>query len=253
MIPLLVGLLLAQSAPGEPQVFLHQFDLEDRTGAAFDPANPKLRLTLELSGRDDVAFLSERLGKKPARPGTVVVDGLGYRGGSDPVDARYKAASFVLDFDEKPVAAVIAQVRKELGDKPSVEQLIHFVERYIEKKDLSRGYDVASVVATRKQGDCSEHAVLLAALLRAFGQPARVVHGLAIVPMFGKVQAFGHAWVEVHQGKQWQVADAALGTELPRAYLPMSALSNEGVGFGLSALSSANLLYVKKLVLELAP
>ncbi|MGD9498102.1 MAG: transglutaminase family protein [Armatimonadota bacterium] len=56
------------------------------------------------------------------------------------------------------------------------------------------------------QGDCTEHAILLAALGRAVGLPTRLVTGLAYVG--GK---FGyHAWTEVYVGR-WVEMDPAWG------------------------------------------
>lgn len=57
-------------------------------------------------------------------------------------------------------------------------------------------------------GDCGEHAVLLAALLRSLGIPARVVLGLYYDG--GKKAYAGHAWVMVWTGS-WVFADPAFG------------------------------------------
>jgi transglutaminase-like putative cysteine protease len=56
-------------------------------------------------------------------------------------------------------------------------------------------------------GDCSEAAVLTAALLRASGVPARVAMGFASV---GRGVFIGHAWAEARLGEQWVGVDAAL-------------------------------------------
>lgn len=61
-------------------------------------------------------------------------------------------------------------------------------------------------------GDCTEYALLLAALSRAQGIPAHLVAGyvldagaLAVDP------AAYHNWVEFHDGERWQVADPLYG------------------------------------------
>jgi len=56
-------------------------------------------------------------------------------------------------------------------------------------------------------GDCSEAAVLTAALLRARGVPARVALGFASV---GRGVFIGHAWCEARLGGEWVGVDAAL-------------------------------------------
>jgi hypothetical protein len=82
-----------------------------------------------------------------------------------------------------------------------------FVSRYIDNKNLSVGYASALEVAKSRQGDCTEHAVLTAALARAAGIPARVVMGIVHVEngLF-----MGHAWTEAYIGNKWIGLDAAL-------------------------------------------
>ncbi len=63
----------------------------------------------------------------------------------------------------------------------------------------------AKEVLVSRVGDCNEHAVLLAALLRATGIPARICAGL--VYMKGKF--YYHAWTEAYVGR-WLSMDATL-------------------------------------------
>jgi transglutaminase-like putative cysteine protease len=73
----------------------------------------------------------------------------------------------------------------------------------------------SSAVETLKAGfgDCGEHAVLLAAILRAAGIPARVMLGLLY---FAPKKAFvGHAWVMVFAGGTWIFCDPAFGIVAP--------------------------------------
>jgi transglutaminase-like putative cysteine protease len=57
------------------------------------------------------------------------------------------------------------------------------------------------------EGDCSEAAILTAALLRARGVPARVALGFASL---GQGVFIGHAWCEAWLGGAWVGVDAAL-------------------------------------------
>ena len=57
------------------------------------------------------------------------------------------------------------------------------------------------------EGDCSEAAVLSAALLRAAGIPSRVILGFATL---GRGVFIGHAWAEAFLDGQWIGVDAAL-------------------------------------------
>ena len=77
-----------------------------------------------------------------------------------------------------------------------------------------------------RAGDCSEHAVLLAALSRAVGIPSRVVAGL----LFRKSSFVGHMWVEVHVG-EWVPLDATLKDAVVYAgHISLATSALEGAG-----------------------
>ncbi len=85
-----------------------------------------------------------------------------------------------------------------------------FVAGYIENRSLSVGYASAAEVAASRQGDCSEFAVLTAAMCRAVGIPAQVVAGVAYVDDFLGQQGFGgHAWTQAYIGGKWVGLDAS--------------------------------------------
>lgn len=84
-----------------------------------------------------------------------------------------------------------------------------FVHDKIEKKDFSTVFASAAEVAKTCEGDCTEHGVLLAALLRANDIPARTVVGLVYVR---GLKAFGyHMWTEAWLDDRWAPLDATLG------------------------------------------
>jgi hypothetical protein len=87
-------------------------------------------------------------------------------------------------------------------------KLEEYVHRFINKKDFSQAFATASEVAVSHEGDCTEHSVLLAALARARGIPARAAVGLVYVEGAG---VFGfHMWDEVFIGKHWIGIDGTL-------------------------------------------
>lgn len=96
-------------------------------------------------------------------------------------------------------------------------QIENFVMGYITKKDLSVGYASAAEVARSRQGDCTEHALLTAAICRAAGIPARVACGVVYADTLGeKKNVFGaHMWTEVYLGDKWFPIDA---TRAPNGY-----------------------------------
>jgi hypothetical protein len=166
----------------------------------------------------------------------------------------YRRPSLVIDYDERPVVGVRADAVRLCGDAPTMDQLRVFVDRYIEHKDMARGFDIASQVARRKEGDCSEHAVLLAALGRSFGYPSRVVLGLVVLPIGGAFRAFGHAWVEYHDGTRWRVSDAAVPPEAEPRYVPMQILGDESAAFARYMLETpGGIVVVRRVILDPVP
>jgi hypothetical protein len=104
----------------------------------------------------------------------------------------------------------------------------------VHSKSLGIGFATASEVARNKEGDCSEHGVLLAALARLNGLPSRVAVGLAYVPGFaGQKDVFGyHLWTQVFIDGRWLDVDAAIPeTECSpiRIAMATSSLKNTGL------------------------
>ena len=103
------------------------------------------------------------------------------------------------------------------------------VYEYIDKKSFGVAFATASEVCRDRSGDCSEHAVLLAAVARARGIPSRVAMGLTYVGgIFG-----GHAWTEVWIDGRWLALDATLGLgSVDAAHIRFGVSSLEGLGMG---------------------
>jgi len=116
-----------------------------------------------------------------------------------------------LESDNKPIIELARRAVGSTKDAAEAARKIEaFVAEYIENKSLSIGYASAAEVADSRQGDCSEFAVLTAAMCRAVGIPAQVVVGVAYVDDFAGHQGFGgHAWTQVYVGTKWVGLDAA--------------------------------------------
>ena len=133
--------------------------------------------------------------------------------GKDATAQKALRATKYLQSDDKKVAAL---ARKAIGSTADAGQAVRriekFVREYITRKDLSVGYASAAEVAESRQGDCTEHALLAAAMCRAVGIPAEVVIGFAYAPSFGgRKDIFApHAWTRALVAKTWVDIDAAL-------------------------------------------
>jgi hypothetical protein len=236
-------------------VFLGEATVVNHLGA-LPPADQPIRVTLELVHPAGKAFeeLAKRATALPGGPSAAVFSAVGYPASRDPVSKQDSHPSFVIDYDEPSVQALRKEVTRLCGPSPTPDQLARFVDGYIDHKDLLRAFDLASQVARRKEGDCTEHAVLLTALLRTFGFPARVVTGMAIVATGGTVEAVGHAWVEVHQAGRWKLADAAIPLEMGARYLPLEVMDDEGPAFSRRMVERPSpLLLIRRVVLDAAP
>jgi transglutaminase-like putative cysteine protease len=165
-------------------------------------------------------------------------------------EARHLAPSFVVDWNEPALENLRAALVAEHGERPALEALRAFAGRSIPQKTLERGWDLASVVARSGAGDCTEHAVLLAALARSVGRPARVVVGVLLGVSGEGIDAFGHAWAEVHDGAAWRLLDAtpvAGEEEIRIRYLPIFALEDEGPGFSIALVAATQALWVQEI------
>ncbi len=140
----------------------------------------------------------------------------------DATDERWLRTTELLDFKSEPVRGLLAKAKlpKDGDAYRDAEALRRLVFRHLRRKDLATAFGSASEAARTQGGDCTEHAVLLAALLRAKGIPSRVASGLVYVPaMAGQGPGFGwHLWTQALVGapdggkeRVWLDLDATLG------------------------------------------
>lgn len=201
------------------------------------PAEERIRdgLTIELYTHDG-ATLGDllQIERDHIHPDRVDYPLRGYRPLKVDASRTWRESTFVVDVDEPDTRAMFEELIQKKGATPTREQLIEFVAATVEGS-LGRGWDPASVVARNRTGDCTEYAVLLTALARATGRPARVVTGFVIVEAEGAPYAFGHAWSEVEDDGTWKVADAALleAEADVIAYIPLGVLTNESSSYRL--------------------
>lgn len=136
--------------------------------------------------------------------------------------------------DEKLVSLAKTAGGGEKEAYQLADKLRRFVTDYVTSKNLNVGFASASEVARTREGDCSEHGVLLAALGRLNGLPSRVAVGIAYVPIFGgQDDIFGyHLWTQFYIDGKWRDFDAALresDCSPIRITFAVSSLKNSGV------------------------
>lgn len=136
------------------------------------------------------------------------------------IGEAFIAASSVLDHEDPEIQKLAARAVAGKEDAPAAERgeaIRVFVNEFIDEKNLSVGFATASEVARTAEGDCSEHACLVAAMLRADGIPSRTITGLVYADQFaGRENIFGfhmwaQAWIDHGDGTgHWMDLDAAL-------------------------------------------
>lgn len=152
-------------------------------------------------------------------------------------DPAYTNPSPIIDADDPAVALLAEDVRAAHPDAAPAE-LARAAERrvatHLRSKNLSVGFATASEAVRTREGDCTEHAVLLAALLRAVDIPARTVSGLVFVDQWrGAEDVFSyHMWTQAliptDAGPAWIDLDAAvLSDDASRIALSASAFEHD--------------------------
>ena len=156
--------------------------------------------------------------------------------------AEYLAPNSIVQSDDPLVVKMAGSIAANEPDPWKIavdlEKLVH---DSIKKKNFSQALATASQVAASLEGDCTEHAVLLAALARARGIPARVAIGLVYVP---GLHGFGyHMWTEVAIAGVWIPLDATLGQAgIGAAHLKLGDSSLQGASAFSSFLPVAQVL-----------
>ena len=126
------------------------------------------------------------------------------------IDDKYLAPTRFLQTRDP---AVIEHADRATGVETDPSRMATRLEKYVHdkitKKNFSTAMASASEVAQSLEGDCTEHAVLLAALLRVKKIPSRVAAGLVYVE---SLQSFGgHMWTEAYLAGEWIPLDGTLG------------------------------------------
>ena len=147
--------------------------------------------------------------------------------GDTPSDAE-TSPSAMIQSDAKIISELAGRI-PDVGEPWELALLIEkFVHDFVTEKNFSTAFATAADVARERAGDCTEHAVLVAALCRARQMPARVVVGLVYVP---NLQGFAfHMWNEVWIHDHWVPMDAttaAGGVGAARIVVSRTALAAE--------------------------
>ena len=115
-------------------------------------------------------------------------------------------AGLLIQSDHPTIKAlahkIVGGVKK---DESKARRILNWVYESLDKRATISVPNALDTLKA-KAGDCNEHAVLFAALVRAAGIPAKVCIGL----VYTRGRFYYHAWNEVFLG-EWTTADALMG------------------------------------------
>lgn len=145
-----------------------------------------------------------------------------------PAGPEYLESSSMIAADDPVVRQLVERALEGTPDTEAdrAAALREFVHGFIDEKNLGVGFASASETARTRTGDCTEHGVLLAAMLRAAGIPSRLVSGLVYTQAFaGAEDVFGyHVWTQAHVNGRWIDLDATIGgTPFDAAHIALSS------------------------------
>lgn len=171
-------------------------------------------------------------------------------------EAATLASSRLIDVDSAEVQDLLqsAPQRGESAGQTAAD-LERFVRRTVSQTSFGYGFGSASDTVKNRSGDCSECAVLLAALLRGRKIPSRVAYGLVYSESGGRASFVPHMWTEARlrtkSGRDaWVPLDAtraqagitpthlcfgtdALASDAPLAVVGLVSLSNSLEGLSI--------------------
>jgi hypothetical protein len=201
-------------APNQPLDFLDRLVIDAPRALKAKDLSQRLRFKVRISGTDIAPATTSHQRVHASGPGKfeLHIDPTPSQRDDDVIDLYREPSAWVQS--DSVLLKDLAKRATDGGkdDLSRMRQAENFVREYIFGKNLSVGYASALEVATTRQGDCTEHALLLTAIARASGIPARVATGLAYVPRFGdREHVFvPHAWTEAWVDGHWHGFDAAL-------------------------------------------
>ena len=121
--------------------------------------------------------------------------------------AQFLKSTVYIQAEHPAIRTKAAEVLNgEINAWKSAQRLCRWVYKNIHDKNLKVGFGSALQTLESLEGDCTEHTVLMIAMARAVGIPARVCAGL----VFQQDAFYYHFWPEVYVGK-WVAMEPTLG------------------------------------------
>jgi hypothetical protein len=149
---------------------------------------------------------------------------------TDEPDPKYLESNALVTSDDTQVRRLAKRATEGVvGPWEKATRINHWVyENMRQNANFKVAFAAANAVARNLSGDCTEHAVLAAAMCRAEGIPSRVAVGLIYVD---SLEGFGyHMWHEVFVNHRWVALDASFDqSAVDAVHIKLSCTSLDGV------------------------
>ncbi|MCS6852199.1 MAG: transglutaminase-like domain-containing protein [Gemmataceae bacterium] len=128
-----------------------------------------------------------------------------------PGDEFLKSNYFINSADARVRRLAEEAVGSESDPWRKAQRIERWVHSRMKSLNFTEAMATADEVARTLEGDCSEYAMLTAAMCRAVNVPSRTAIGLVYTELQGRPVLAYHMWTEVWVRGQWLALDATLG------------------------------------------
>ena len=199
----------------------------------------RARYRVTVPGLDDFSMPDSGAQRVTIEPGGVLrveVDAArgSIAGSQESADPVFLASSGLIDFKDPAVLRFSERALRGVAGDPLTRAatLRRAVARHITRKNFGTAFAGASDAVRSREGDCTEHSVLLAAVLRADGIPARLATGLVHgpIPDSTKTGFAWHMWVQALIDGQWLDLDPTRELDFDAGHLLVATSALERGG-----------------------
>lgn len=176
-----------------------------------------IRYVVSVDGNHPDPFLdTDEQRVRPLSDGVYEIDVGGPRHHSDepgPTDDDTLPNPWVQSDSPEIKEAAARIVGNASSDLMRMRRLRSWMTDNVDQHGLDIAYASALDTLHDLRGDCTEHSVLLTALARSLGIPARVVTGIVYMDRYGGLNRVfvPHAWVQAWVDGRWESFDSNLG------------------------------------------
>jgi len=148
------------------------------------------------------------------------------------VEAEFLRPNGMVTSEDEEVKRL---AKKAVGDAADPWEKVVRIEQWVArnmKNNFATAFAPANEVARNLTGDCSEHAVLVAAMCRSVGIPSRAAIGMIYMnDDRRRLKGFGfHMWPEAYVNQRWVAVDSSWDqTDVDATHIKLIDTSLEGV------------------------